>query len=144
MTVIALCAAFGATCSPAQVAVLTELLEVSREEKADPVLVAAVAWHESRWHADRVSRCGARGPMGVLPVWLTRPICDAAGTHMAGETLVPCGVRLLVQGHRVCGQPRVLALGWYHSGKCRTDRYARAVLATYRRAQRWLARKGVT
>ena len=136
MTALAICAAFGTVCSPAQVAVVSELLEVSIEEKQDPVLVAAVAWHESRWHADRISKCGARGPLGVLPVWLRRPAC-------AGRGLVDCGVRLLVLGGEQCGR-RADALGWYHTGRCVVDRYARAVLATYRRAQRWLARKAVT
>jgi hypothetical protein len=138
-----LCAAFGVTCTPSQVAVLTELVEVSIEANQDPIFVAAVAYHESRWHADRVSKSGAQGPLGVLPVWLRRPICYVSGRDTAGKTLVDCGVRLLIQGVRICGQSRLLALGWYHTGTCRVDRYARVVFASYRRATRYLARKAV-
>jgi len=136
MTAAFLCGLWQATCSPAQLEVLDELLEVSDAEKADPILVAAVSWAESRWHADRVSRCGASGPLGVLPVWLSRAVCH-------GRTLVRCGVRLLILGRATCGQWKNV-LGWFHTGRCCSDGYARRIWRQYRRATAKAARKVIT
>jgi hypothetical protein len=143
MTAAFVCSLWAAHCSPHQLAVLDQLLEVSREEKANPLLVAAVAWAESRWHADRVSKCGARGPLGVLRVWLRRPLCFASIARADGQAdaLLGCGVLLLKSGFVACRGHAVLALGWYHTGKCRVDGYARRVWRQYQEASRKAARK---
>jgi hypothetical protein len=138
MTAALVCSLWSTTCSPAQLEVLDEILEVSHAENIDPLYVAAVAWAESRWHADRVSRCGARGPLGLLPVWLSRPICNASGER---ATLVGCGVRLLRAGVAKCRGLGLLALGWHHTGRCVVDGYARRVWRDFQRARAKAARK---
>ena len=47
-------------------------IEVAAEAHAwgiEPSLAVAIAYEESRFHVDRVSRAGARGPMQVIPKW---------------------------------------------------------------------------
>ena len=90
-------------------------------------IVTAVGWHESRWRIDRVSRCGAVGPMQVRPRWARKgQLCEGMDLRsLVGG--VECGARLLREGLRLCGSwPR--ALGWYSTGRCRETRYARVVM----------------
>jgi hypothetical protein len=139
MTAAFVCSLWAAHCSPHQLAVLDQLLEVSREEKADPLLVAAVAWAESRWHSDRVSRCGAIGPLQVRKVWFRREACrDLEPDQTHG--VVQCGVRLLSGALQRC-TTALAALGLYHTGRCTVDGYARRVWRQYQEASRKAARK---
>jgi len=43
------------------------LQEAARAAQLSPALVAAVAWRESNFHSDRVSRAGAEGEMQLMP-----------------------------------------------------------------------------
>ncbi len=43
------------------------LRDAARAAQLSPALVAAVAWRESRFRSDRVSRAGARGEMQLMP-----------------------------------------------------------------------------
>ena len=46
---------------------LAPLARAAREHDVDPDLVAALAWHESRWDQDARSQAGAVGIMQVMP-----------------------------------------------------------------------------
>lgn len=103
----------------------------SERHGLDPHLVRAVAWHETRWRWDQKSSRGAVGILQVLPGWLKDPMCmDSTGSRQ--ERLLDCGVRLLKYGLQECNGSVILALGWYHSGKCKSDSYARMVNKTWR------------
>lgn len=99
-----------------------EQLEHAAELAGVPIeLLAAVAQDESGLDDDRVSRCGARGRMQLLPAsrwgraWLEaceeRPrACEALnvlwGAYALRDALDACG-----------GDPH-LALGFYRAGRC--------------------------
>lgn len=107
----------------------------ARHHGIDPWLVGALAWHESRLRSDRVSRAGARGVMQVMPSW-ARPgrLCAGLDLGKAGDN-VECACRLLARGLRECATP-LLAVGWYHCGRCAETGHARRVVATWKRITR--------
>ena len=101
-----------------------QILQAAVNNDLPVALFVAVAWHESRFKADRVSSKGAVGPVQILPVWFTRTPCKGLARNMPGA--VECGARLLAMGRQLCGSWQS-ALGWYNTGKCIENRYSRYV-----------------
>lgn len=106
------------------------LHDAAKEERVEFPMVTAVAWHESRFYRLSVSREGARGVLQVLPVWLRRSACISL-VGPAWKRELRCGVRLIRLALETC-KSKAEAIGWYHSGKCKTDGYARMVVRTQR------------
>jgi hypothetical protein len=63
--------------------VCLDVARAAREHGADPAVLVAVAWGESRLRADVVSRAGAVGPLQVIRRYWCQP----------GESDVDCGAR---------------------------------------------------
>ena len=81
MTIVSICTLALATlaplATPQQMSVCIQVLQASEERGLPPSLVAALSWHESRFHDDRTSRVGAVGPLQVLPqYWCKTTPCD--------------------------------------------------------------------
>lgn len=114
-------------------ATCARVVEVAVEEGVDPVLAAALAWHESRFSAIAKSKAGAVGAMQVMPATLRR--CRKA-TPDCGP--IRAGVREL--GRLLGKYPAERALTFYNAGptknprtQARAERYARAVIRTAER-----------
>jgi soluble lytic murein transglycosylase-like protein len=101
-------------------------VEVSSAATLDdvpPDLAVSLAWHESAFRRDMVSRAGAAGPMQVIPRWAC-PRGQADGCD-----LVRAGTRTLARLVRRHGPER--AVCHYNAGNVcgrRAARYARAVV----------------
>lgn len=81
MTIVSICTLALATLAPTattqQMSVCIQVLQASEQRGLPPSLVAALSWHESRFHDDRTSRVGAVGPLQVLPkYWCKTTPCD--------------------------------------------------------------------
>lgn len=133
MSASALCAAVLALGQPAaspDVAAQTcaDVVRVAAEEGVDPVLAAALAWHESRLAPTAVSKRGARGALQVMPGTLRR--CrEARGDEGCGP--IRAGV---VELGRLLGRHTVeRAVCHYNGGNTcgpLSLRWARRVLRT--------------
>lgn len=115
---------------------LTMWIEIeARRHDLDPVLVASVVWHETRFNPH------VRGPVGEFGIMQLHPrspwgraargFCrrypDSCERHR-----VRIAVEVLANSIRRCGSVSE-GLGMYNSGRCQVNRYARRVLAVYRR-----------
>lgn len=95
-------------------------------------LVALVCRAEG-CRADDVGR--VVGPMQIAVRWAeTGRACAGLRLREAWDS-VECGVRLLAMGRATCGEWE-RALGWWHTGKCVSDGYARRIMARWRTAAR--------
>ena len=73
------------------------------------------------------------GPMQISRAW-ERTLCRGLRLREIWDS-VECGVRLLVEGSARCGSA-VAALGWFHTGACVDDEYARRIWRQWTRG-RW-------
>jgi hypothetical protein len=93
------------------------------------VLVAAVMFAESGYRPDAVSAKGAQGLMQVMPEGWARTVCRDLAWTTSPRLNVRCGVRLLAEGLRRCGDVPG-ALTWYWTGaRCGASVYSRLVAA---------------
>lgn len=98
----------------------------------DPVLLVAVAWEESRFRADVVSRVGACGALGVVPRFVRGVSCaDLGDVGVAYLT----GARVLWRWREFCEVAPPLAC--YNGGEA-PGRAARQYAARVERTARWL------
>lgn len=96
------------------------------EEEA---VLVALAWAESRFTWDRVSRKGAVGPLQILPKWSTC-LRETGG----GCSLITAGVEAFVERKRQV-QDDMLAVCHYNSGNvCKNPSYGELVVRT---AEAW-------
>ena len=77
---------------PGRLSVCVSVLDTAEELGVPSHLAVAVAWHESKFNADAVSKAGAVGPMQILPkYWCPdkKKNCDflVAGIKALGKFL---------------------------------------------------------
>ena len=101
-------------------------------DRAPRDLVALVCQAE-HCRADDVGR--VVGPMQVSLRWAGKGRACAGLRLREAWDSVECGVRLLAMGKQTCGD-WLRGLGWYHSGRCVADGYARRLMARWQRAAR--------
>ena len=108
------------------------VLRESRRAHLDPLLVAAVAWHESRWRMDARGAAGEVGVMQIHPRGAGAFRCVGLPADLDGN--VRCGVAILAWVRRRCGGGPERWLGAYAGHACGPSVYARRVLASVRAA----------
>ena len=102
---------------------------VASEAAAQGVAVAfalAVAWQESGWRADAVSRSGAVGVMQLMPAtadWVARTIVGQPVDPRDALSNAHAGIALLKHYLARYGGDRALALAAYFQGQAAADRH---------------------
>lgn len=92
---------------------------------AQAPLLASMAWVESSYRKDAVSRKGALGPWQLAPTGWARHLCKRLKIERPSDNL-KCAMRLLERGQQTCGDD---GLTWYWTGsKCGPSWYSRKVL----------------
>jgi hypothetical protein len=103
----------------------------SRRARLDPILVASVAWHESRWNQDARGKDGEIGVMQIHPRGAATFLCRSMPATTEGN--VRCGIAILARARRMCGGPMARWLGAYAGLACGPSRYAQQVISTLSR-----------
>lgn len=104
------------------------VVEVSGHYQLDPLLVAALIYHESHWSSAATGTSGEVGLMQTLPA-TARKSPAALRRPWAN---VSSGVRYMARCRRVCGGDPVNWLGKYNGRRCGRTSYGNAVLQNYR------------
>ena len=106
------------------------ILESSNRHGVDPVLVAALAWHETRWHPYAEGPVGEFGIIQLHPKspWgrEARKRCRRTSKTRCEALIVDIGVRTLAASIKTCGNV-LEGLGRYNTGKCMVNKYSRKV-----------------
>ena len=114
-----------------------EVAEVADAFDLDPLLLVSVAWHESRFNNEAVSRAGARGALQVMPkIWCGSQVCDYI--YVGGRAYSRWRARAKRKYRR---NVDYYALAMYNGGNspgARSFRYAKSVLKTYKLLKRRL------
>ncbi|HEV7157421.1 MAG TPA: lytic transglycosylase domain-containing protein [Caulobacteraceae bacterium] len=108
----------GATPAPPP-AVAAAIHASAERHQIDEGLVTAVAWQESHYRNQAVSRKGARGTMQLMPATARRMGVDSAST----EGNIEGGVVYLAQMMQRYDGDTAKALAAYNAGPQRVDRY---------------------
>jgi len=114
---------------PNKISVCVSVLDSAAEMSVPPNLAAAVAWHESKFNNDAVSKAGARGAMQILPTYWC-PDGKLKGCDLIKEGVKSLGVYLEKY------KDKKEALCHYNAGnKCtrRSKNYSKRVLRTRNR-----------
>ena len=119
-----------------------EVVDAAEAFNLDPVLLVSVAWHESRFNNEAVSRAGALGALQVMPkIWCGPQHCDYI--YVGGRAYSKWRARAARKHKR---NTDYYALAMYNGGNspgARSYKYAEAVLKTYRLLTRRLNKCGV-
>lgn len=119
-----------------------EVVDAAEAFNLDPVLLVSVAWHESRFNNEAVSRAGALGALQVMPkIWCGPQHCDYI--YVGGRAYSKWRARAARKHKR---NTDYYALAMYNGGNspgARSYKYAEAVLKTYRLLKRRLNKCGV-
>lgn len=108
------------------------IVESSNRYDVDPHLVAALAWHETRWHPYAEGPVGEFGIIQLHPrsPWgrEARKRCRKTSKTRCEALIVDIGVRTLAASIKTCGNVPE-GLGRYNTGKCVVNRYSKKVRA---------------
>lgn len=106
------------------------ILASSNRHNVDPWLVAALAWHETRWHPNAVGPVGEFGLIQLHPrsPWgrEARKLCRHTSKMDCEALTVDIGVRTLAASIKTCGNVAE-GLGRYNTGKCVVNKYSKKV-----------------
>ena len=114
---------------PDRISVCVSVMEEADRQGVPPNLSAAVAWHESKFNADAVSKAGAVGPLQILPRYWC-PLKKLKDCDLVVEGV--SALKVYIEKYDNYKK----ALCHYNSGnKCsnRSKTYARRVLITFNR-----------
>ena len=114
-----------------------DVVDAAEAFNLDPVLLVSVAWHESRFNNEAVSRAGALGALQVMPkIWCGPQHCDYI--YVGGRAYSKWRARAKRKHKR---NVDYYALAMYNGGNspgARSFRYATKVLKTKKLLQRRL------
>lgn len=140
------CRASEGGCRARIAAMSRQITESSNAHDVDPFLTAAVALRESGLNPLAVSPVGATGVIQLHPRYRGKTVPFVYNQRYRGECarqpaacqreVLDAGLGLLQWAVRRCGGSVPKGLGWYNSGDCKTNQYARSVLSERRRLLR--------
>lgn len=123
--------------SDSRLGICYEVASVADEFDLDPMLLVSVAYHESRFNNEAVSRAGAVGALQIMPkIWCGSQKCDYI--YVGGHAYSKWRARAARKYRR---NTDYHALAMYNGGNspgARSYNYAKKVLKTYKLLKRRL------
>lgn len=122
------------TPEPAATVMASVIHEESNRQRVPPLLVVALAWHESQLKPRAVNEVtGAAGLLQIMPVHIPR------ATALKLKPNVKTGTKILARWMEKCREkkhPVERALSGFNGRKCVLSSWARQVIATWARLER--------